>query len=1190
MITIKGVAGDSKYFAKDDYYARENKGGWIFDKKNIKSMGIDANKILQEKVFDTLIEKGIGSKTMVGQDLTFSAPKSLSLLYALGNQEQQKIALNAHLTAVKKTLELIRDDQIITRETKDGQTVFVKGTTMSAVVFDHVTSREKDPQLHSHAIILNQTTRATDGEKRAIDFKATLKGTDRKKLDVLYKSEISHELIKAGINIEWDKDGKNFSIKGITPEQEEAFSKRRSEIKEYISEHNLDMNNDKDRQAAALLTRNSKEKINLAELLKEWKQRAEKKGWDISKSIDANRLDKETINRITKKDFELRAESKVALQVLSDMSGTFTKTDFLAKAAELSHQAGRVLNLKESIAYMNFLKKREGQIKKVGIVEGKNVMVTKEFLEAEKNILSNLKNRDEEGPLVSPEEFEKDLPAFKQRFIKENGAWLSDEQEKAFKNIFTTDRVFSGIQGYAGVGKSFMLKAANEYGKEKGIVIVGAASTGQAAKVLQESSGIKSRTIHSRISSSKDGFSKRWVVVLDEAGMLDAKIMNDAFKEILESKARLVLLGDTNQLQPVGSGKPFELMQEKGLQVSTITNIRRQTDPETREALRSYASGDSTKIKQLIEERGLINQISDQEELINQAIEKYKEYVAKDSVKDVLLMAQTNKTVSKINQIVRDDLKKSGKLQDGINILVDNNRVNKYIARDKLKDGYRKKIDSHDVALKEKILTFKIGEEKKEVKEFSKGDRIVFLKNDRKIGVQNGNVGTIEKINDKKMSVKIDGGRSVSFLIDPDASSHGDQSLKYYNNFDHGYAITVHKSQGATVKNAVYIDEGIGNRNSIYVGLTRAKQETHIFTRDQSKLYEKFDEKQQKMSVSEIVEQKRKENITLKIKNINPKIQLLKKKSERSMLKAEEKSEWDVNQEQQDIFEERMLKAEEKSEKELAKLKEKDDILFMKSIAQLDEVSNQPMERTMQSTETEESIQTIMERLRTRNRMKPVVTYFHDQPTKWQLQGPKNELGILNTTSGRGGWRQPESFKSKSLYIGQWSLGGRDVKVRGNKVSINRSERGIDGKLVKSKTEMTVRKGLFTDKISGTTIKKSGNKLIVTEFEGKQKGNWTKTERSQTTVINIKETIQKIEEKMAEAPTNKALKRYKKIEKLLKNMQKRQSIKSWEKIKSIEQTMQREKDRETLKSQSLNNQRDWGKDRDSDKTERGMTR
>ena len=914
MITAHGVSGDSQYFQRDDYYSNEAQNTWTFGAENLKeNFDVDLDRIGETRVFDQLVEAGVGSKDMVGQDITFSAPKDVSLLGALGSKEQQEIAYQAHRQAVERTLEYIDRNNIYTRETHNGETVHVAGHGIAAIAFDHQLSRDRDPQMHTHVVLLNQATRETDGQVRAIDFAKTLRGADRRNLDQIYQSEMSRYLQEHGIRTEWARDGKDFHIVGISDEQRKEFSQRRQEIEKNIQEKGRDINNDRDRQQANLETRRSKGTTDFSQLRQEWQERAQSVGLDVQRTVEENRLSQERIADI-RQNYELRAESDAARQVMGDMQGVFDKTEFFAQVAELAHMRGQEFSLEQSEQHLAYMQER-GQIVSLGQVSGREMFTTREFLQAERYLANSVNKDMQQGAFVSREQFQADMEEFREQFREQNGFWLSDEQEQALEKIYTSDRAINGIQGYAGVGKSALFRAANEYGRwlgerygeDRAVHFVGMAPTGQAAKVLEESSGIRSATIHATLNQlERNGrithqtpaqeaqarvaqsavnrmnnrilrnagmqavtaqrqiqrqiqsqtTKKDWnlnnvqnhgrtVFVMDEAGMADSRLLANVVRAANNAGARLVLSGDTNQFQSVGAGRAFEMMQRRGMDTARITNIRRQSDPEVRNALRNFADGNVKPLQDLIQNRGWVHE-QDRENMNNAIRERYVELLGRveNDPSRIMVLAQTNRTVEQLNADIREYLVENGIVsKDGVKIEIERNRQNTYIGR--------------DIAKNESVgtATFQIGERRTEEREFAAGDRIVFLKNDRGLGVQNGLQGTVLQVDSENntMRVKTDGDKENVVNV----------NYEQYRQFDHAYAVTEHKSQGATVTHAIVAHEGGANANATYVAMTRAREETHVFTADREQFNREMTVRQENRSALELSEVQDRESTIL---------------------------------------------------------------------------------------------------------------------------------------------------------------------------------------------------------------------------------------------------------------------------------------------------------------------------------------
>lgn len=364
----------------------------------------------------------------------------------------------------------------------------------------------------------------------------------------------------------------------------------------------------------------------------------------------------------------------------------------------------------------------------------------------------------------------------RERIIANSFSFFSDEQKDAVKHIARNNRL-AVVVGLAGAGKSTMLKAANRLWKTQGLNVHGVALAGIAARGLQEGSDIESRTLASwkyALDNGKMKLDNRSVVVMDEAGMVDTKTMLETVKKIQAAGAKLILVGDPEQLQAINAGGPLRsMMQSSGF--CEIGIVRRQNEAWQRQATTDLANGKTAEALEAYSNNGNVHWQSHKQDSIQQ--------LADDTVQDLLLnkstavLAHTNDNVDELNSIIRQQL-------------IDHKHIS-----DK---------GESFISARGKI-------------QLVKGDRVLFRKNDTRIGVQNGSVGTIQKISGGNLSVKLDGGELVKF------------SAAEYDSLSHGYAITVHKSQGVTVNHTRVLIGKTFNKHLSYVALSRHRKSTDIY-------------------------------------------------------------------------------------------------------------------------------------------------------------------------------------------------------------------------------------------------------------------------------------------------------------------------------------------------------------------------
>lgn len=362
------------------------------------------------------------------------------------------------------------------------------------------------------------------------------------------------------------------------------------------------------------------------------------------------------------------------------------------------------------------------------------------------------------------------------------GGSLSDEQRAALRHTLG-DNQFSCVVGLAGSGKSTMLDAAHNAWARQGIRVHGAALSGKAAEGLQNASGIECRTLASLETSWQNGYepiARGDVVVVDEAGMVGTRQMMRVAAKLREIGAKLVLIGDPGQLQPIEAGTPFrDLIERYG--AAKLSEIHRQREAWQRHASRDLAEGRIEDALKAYDANGSIHRRDGQESALAALLEHYlTDRETFGPYPTQLAFAHRRKDVFALNQAIRRALRMS--------------------------DGPEP----------EAIFETETGP-----RAFAPGDRIVFTRNDKGLGVKNGMLGTVEAAGAGEIAVRLDGEglSSRRMAFDP----------RRYRHIDHGYAVTIHKSQGATVDRAyVLASRGMGDA-LIYVAMTRHRDALSMY-------------------------------------------------------------------------------------------------------------------------------------------------------------------------------------------------------------------------------------------------------------------------------------------------------------------------------------------------------------------------
>ena len=387
-------------------------------------------------------------------------------------------------------------------------------------------------------------------------------------------------------------------------------------------------------------------------------------------------------------------------------------------------------------------------------------------------------------------------------------ARLSDEQRAAIRHITGPERI-AAVVGYAGAGKSTMLAAAREAWEAQGYHVHGAALSGKAAEGLEESSGIESRTLASWSfgwDSEKRQLGSGDVFVIDEAGMVGSRQLARFIGEAEKAGAKIVLVGDHEQLQAIGAGAPFRAIAEQ-IGHAELSEIRRQRVDWQREASVSFATHRTGEGLAAYRNNGNISFGETRDEAREEIVRDYLADRDQRPEASRVAMAHRRVDVRAINDAIRSELQERGELA----------RVRPV---DELVDGQRPAAERQEE--RPKAFTYQTNDGSRD---FAEGDRIVFLQNDRDLGVKNGLLGTVRAVEPDALHVELD-GRALSpeegaGLIRIDANS--------YQSFDHGYATTIHKNQGATVDRAFVMASATMDRHLTYVAMTRHRDGVQLY-------------------------------------------------------------------------------------------------------------------------------------------------------------------------------------------------------------------------------------------------------------------------------------------------------------------------------------------------------------------------
>lgn len=727
--------------------------------------------------------QGAGDKHRGGWDMTFSAPKSVSVAMACADDRMRVLILEAQNKAVENALKLVEQKIAFTRRGHAGAES-EKLPGLITAQYQHIDSRNLDPQIHTHVLIMNLAQRA-DGTWGGIESKHFYEW--KFALGAAYRAELAKGMKELGFGIE--KDGDFFKIKGIDQKLCDEFSTRRKEIEAELKKQGLALGDAKTSQIAALSTRVKKNvEITRDQLFKMWQEFATKFGFDAQKinELAAEKDIKTDQNQEPEPTTEQTEPEPTIYEKLTENQSIFEEKDLYKAAAIQAQHSGEGIEVAEKIIAETL---ESGEIVKLS----DGLMTTKNMLEIETKIVDlskqMYKNKSHDVELAH-------VKLARDEFKKTEGFELSHEQKNALAHVIYGGQI-ALARGAAGAGKSTMLKAANSAWEKSGYTVIGAAISGKAAAGLEQGSSIKSQTIHSllfELDQGKKTLNEKSVLVVDEAGMVGSRQMLKIIEIVEKSGAKLVLVGDERQLQPIAAGGAFKLIQSQISSYAELNEVRRQRDTRDAQAAQNIADGKGDLALADYIKRGKVK-VGKTGDLTRAAlVNDYIKSTTKPSEK--LVLAGTRIEVFNLNQSIRAAYGLAGK---GHEIQTTNGK-----------------------------------------REFAVGDRILITKNDKRLDVKNGHFGDVvgfklDKNGELEMRLKIDGQDKVKTI-----KLSGDQA---FENLDHGYAATVHKSQGATVDQAFFLMNSNFDKQLAYVATSRHRNELSMYASEDTieQIYDRAD-------------------------------------------------------------------------------------------------------------------------------------------------------------------------------------------------------------------------------------------------------------------------------------------------------------------------------------------------------------
>ena len=804
MVATWNPAAASSYYTRrreTEYYTGGNEppGVWYAPAGDFALIdGSPVDRETFDRLYHAVDENGVPLLDKVRRhrertpafDITLSAPRSVSLVWGFALYDTKRRIEAAQQRAVRATLAMLEREAAWARRGRDGAFI-EKVVALTGATFLHRESRSAehsdgrvfaDLNLHTHCVLLNLATRQSDRtvgglhSKIIRDWKMAAGAT--------YHAALAHELEQTGFTI--DRVGKNgvFEIAGVDGATIRYFSARRQQIEDELAEHGVTSS-----QAVALAsaiakaTRSSKRESESREDV--WREAARSLGLDVGTFTESLR------------DPSRAHDGEVGERLLADrlaaLPASLTEHESVIARRELLRSVtvafvGTGLSVERVDAEVNRLLS-QGAVVEIGRdALGLPCYSTPEILAIERNVVAQAQR------LAHQSWFTIDQDSLRDR-CKIGG--LTAEQTDAALAATTTSAV-AIIEGAPGVGKSTLLAPIVEEYVKAGCRVIATASAWRIANILRDDLGIEARATASwiaRLSAGEKVLDNRTVLIADEAGLLSSREMHALLGAVSTAGAKIILVGDRQQLQAIGAGPGLDLV-ARAVEATRVNNIVRQREAWASEAITAFGAGQTAPALKAFADRGLLIEVDGVKATIAAVLDSAEQIRARDPGASTLILTKSNAAVAAISQAARERRKEVG--------IIKGAEVSFTAATP---SGHPTQIA------------------------LAAGDEIRFLVRDDDLGVINGSTATVVRVGEiiepshkmGRILVEVDiGGRRTVFDPMRLADAQGRPRLGW------AYASTVYGSQGLTVDHAVVHLDHRYSRHDVYVVASRSRGRTTL--------------------------------------------------------------------------------------------------------------------------------------------------------------------------------------------------------------------------------------------------------------------------------------------------------------------------------------------------------------------------
>ena len=854
MLTIRAMTGGAGYAQRhlehSDYYDEHRRVQGEWQGRGAELLGLSGNVTQEqfEAVRESLhpetgeylrprhsadrvaVDGSEQSKARFLYDLTFSAPKSVSIQAMVAGDER---LIAAHDEAVRSTL-AEAENHAATRVRLHGANEDRTTGNWIVATYRHDASRELDPQLHTHAVAANLTYDGAEGRWKALQASGLYER--RAYLTEVYRNTLAHEVRSLGYEIETRRDSRGrdlgFEIRGVSDDLQERYSQRSAQrdlaIDEFTKQNGR---RPTDNEVAVLVRETRADK--LAEISTEQVQQQQQVRLSPEEQRSLERLQQNSLEHRQNVPYEIsRAHDSLqyAKEHLFERRSVVHDYELLAEA--LQHGRGHV-DLGQLRGLLQ-VEQSQGELIHAG-----NRLATRESLDREQRMVALIdKNIGQFPPLGRTHEFHPD-------------EHLRDEQKRAVQQILDSRDFAVNLRGAAGTGKTATLQEIDRGLRDAGRGVTAIAPTRSAVEELQKV-GFRDAMTVSRLveDESAQAALRGRVLIVDEAGMISGRQMDGLLHLAEQQQARILFSGDTRQIQSVEASDALRILEhESQMKSVSLTGVQRQSNVAYRDAIQTLRESPAQGFEKL-ERLGAVHEVSFAER--GRAVaDLYREMTA-DPSRKILVVAPTHAEISRVTRAIRDDLSERGHL--GQSAVIDRHVPLQWTEAQKrdlsnYREGHvllvhraARGMDKHEALTVSEVRADVLvarnarGEERtftpvqtrsfsvQELRpiEVAAGDRLLLTSNRRDADFRATNGELVQVHNVVNGRIELEDGRVIP---------------ENYRQFDHGYAVTAHRSQGKTVDGVILSADAM-KQELFYVGASRGRSEIAIVTSDREQLRE----------------------------------------------------------------------------------------------------------------------------------------------------------------------------------------------------------------------------------------------------------------------------------------------------------------------------------------------------------------